>query len=238
MEHRSQNGPAAAQPDDHTEVFGLDDSRVSVGVGERPAVLLAALAKLLEASGLEVRCTATSVAALERVLRRDRPDVVLVDAALGSGEAPLAFVPTLREACPDTAVVVLVEELTPALAHAALDHEVSGVLLGSCTADDIASSLVKVAAGNSVYPAGWLAAVHRAENQSLYAILSARQVEVLELIAAGLDNAAIAERLQVSRNTVKFHVREIYLRLGVRNRVQAARALGEELVRAAPSART
>ena len=211
--------------------------QVSVGVGERPALLLAALVGLLRRSGLDVRCTATSPAALERCLRREGPDVVLVDAALGNGGPPLAFVGGLQHASPGTAVVVLVDELTPTLAHAALDWEVAGVVLGSAEVEDIAGSLIQVAAGHSVFPAGWLAAVHRAENQSLFAQLSGRQLEVLELIAAGLDNARIAQRLHISRNTVKFHVRVIYERLGVTNRVQAARALGDELAGASSGAR-
>ena len=83
------------------------------------------------------------------------------------------------------------------------------------------------------------AAIHRAESASLYGRLSGRQVEVLELIAAGLDNQRIAERLHISRNTVKFHVRVIYERLGITNRVQAAAALSEALaVGGAPRQRT
>lgn len=201
----------------------------SVAVGERPALLLSALAALLRSGGLDVVSTATSPAALERCLRRDTPDVVLVDAALGGGEAPLAFVEGLRRASPRTAAVVLVDELTPALAHAGLDHEVAGVVLGSGDIEDIVVSLAQVAAGHSVFPAGWLAAVHQAESQSLFVQLSQRQLEVLELIAAGLDNARIAQRLNISRNTVKFHVRVIYERLGVTNRVQASLLLGEAL---------
>ena len=84
-----------------------------------------------------------------------------------------------------------------------------------------------------MFPAGWLAAIHRAESASLYGRLSGRQVEVLELIAAGLDNQRIAERLHISRNTVKFHVRVIYERLGITNRVQAAAALSDALASAA-----
>jgi two-component system, NarL family, response regulator DevR len=220
--------PGPATTESLTRI-GEASTPVSVAVGERPALLLTALARLLASSGLEVRCTATSPSALERCVRRDRPDVVLVDAALGNGDAPLAFVDGLQRAAPATAVVVLVDELTPTLAHAALEHEVAGVVLGSGEIEDIAGSLVQVAAGHSVFPAGWLAAVHRADDQSIFARLSARQLEVLELVAAGLDNARIAQRLHVSRNTVKFHVRVIYERLGVTNRVDAARALGEEL---------
>jgi DNA-binding NarL/FixJ family response regulator len=227
-----------AQPGPATSPTTADDGGgvvpVSVGVGERPALLLTALADLLATVGLEVRCRATSPKALARTLRRDVPDVVLVDTSLGNGDAPLAFVTELREASPDTAVVVLVDELTPSVAHAALEREVSGVVLGSDSAADIAGSLVQVAAGHSVFPAGWLAAVRRAEGESLYAVLSVRQLEVLELLAAGLDNARIAQRLHISRNTVKFHVRVIYERLGVTNRVQAARALGQGLAGPVP----
>jgi DNA-binding NarL/FixJ family response regulator len=162
--------------------------------------------------------------------------VILVDSTLGNGGPPLTFVEDLQQSSPESALVVLVDELTPAVARAALEHEVAGVVLGSSSAEDIARSLEQVAAGHSVFPAGWLAAVHRAEGESLFAMLSERQLEVLELVAAGLDNARIAQRLHISRNTVKFHVRVIYERLGVTNRVEAARALGEELAGvAAPS---
>jgi two-component system NarL family response regulator len=47
-------------------------------------------------------------------------------------------------------------------------------------------------------------------------------LKVLSLIAQGMDNAAIASALSVSRNTVKTHVREIFLKLGVSDRTQAA----------------
>ena len=71
---------------------------------------------------------------------------------------------------------MLVDELTPAIAHAALEREVSGVVLGSGTAADIAASLAQVAAGHSVFPAGWMGAVRRAEGESLYCVLSERQL--------------------------------------------------------------
>lgn len=230
MGYDGRQGPA-------TESNAALAARITVAVGERPALLLTALVRLLEESGLDVRGKATSAPALERVVRRDCPDVILVDSTLGNGGPPLSFVEELQRASSSSALVVLVDELTPALARAALEHEVAGVVLGSSSAEDIARSLEQVAAGHSVFPAGWLAAVHRAEGESLFAVLSERQLEVLELIAAGLDNARIAQRLHISRNTVKFHVRVIYERLGVSNRVEAARALGEELAGAATLSR-
>ncbi|MBV8944891.1 MAG: helix-turn-helix transcriptional regulator, partial [Solirubrobacterales bacterium] len=60
--------------------------------------------------------------------------------------------------------------------------------------------------------------------------LSERQLEVLTLAAEGLSYQDIATRLFISSNTVKFHLRTIYLRLGVRNRAAAARLVNERAV--------
>jgi two-component system nitrate/nitrite response regulator NarP len=57
--------------------------------------------------------------------------------------------------------------------------------------------------------------------------LSDRQLEVLRLVAEGHSYEEIGKRLFISANTVKFHLRSIYMRLGVRNRVAAARMLSE-----------
>jgi DNA-binding NarL/FixJ family response regulator len=206
-----------------------DGAPIRIAVAERPAVLLEGLVELLLRSGLEVLSASTSPETLERFVRRDRPQIALVDASVGNGGPPLDFLTGVRAASPETRIVVLCDELTPALANAAMAHEVDGVVLGSTSGQALAGALEHVAAGHAVFPAGWLAAIHRAESGSLFARLSARQIEVLELLAAGLDNRRIAERLHISRNTVKFHVRVIYERLDVTNRVQAAAVLSEGL---------
>ena len=72
-------------------------------------------------------------------------------------------------------------------------------------------------------PAGWQAA--SGERSSALTALSAREREVLQLAAAGMSNKEIAEHLVISLNTVKFHLRSIYSRLGVSNRVQATQAV-------------
>jgi two-component system, NarL family, response regulator DesR len=60
--------------------------------------------------------------------------------------------------------------------------------------------------------------------------LSMRQLEVLEELAKGRSNDEIARRLFISTNTVKFHLRAIYERLGVHNRVEAAQLLARQRV--------
>lgn len=71
------------------------------------------------------------------------------------------------------------------------------------------------------------AAARRPVAATADATLSARELQVLGLVADGLSNRAVATALVVSENTIKFHLRRIYARLGVRNRVQAARWLAD-----------
>jgi two-component system nitrate/nitrite response regulator NarP len=77
-----------------------------------------------------------------------------------------------------------------------------------------------VVAGQVVMPAGWRRTA--TPDPAWLEALSPRHREVLELLAEGLRNDEIATRLGLSPNTVKFHVRELYLRIGVRNRVEAS----------------
>ena len=199
----------------------LSDRRtLSVVIGQRPALQLDAVSRELAAAGFEIRGTATSCEQLRRAIAALPPDVALVHAGL-EPTAPLGFVADLRLVAPDTAIVVLIDDLSPCLAHAALAHEVDGVVLGEACINDLVQTLRRVAAGEAVYPGGWLHAAHRADGDSIEVLLSDRQRDVLELVAAGLGNSQIAAALQISPNTVKFHVRQIYQRLGVRNRVEA-----------------
>jgi two-component system nitrate/nitrite response regulator NarP len=69
-------------------------------------------------------------------------------------------------------------------------------------------------------PAGWRRTA--VPDPTWLEALSPRHRDVLELLAEGLRNDEIAGRLGLSPNTVKFHVRELYVRIGVRNRVEAS----------------
>ncbi|HWM11237.1 MAG TPA: response regulator transcription factor [Solirubrobacteraceae bacterium] len=152
------------------------------------------------------------------------PDIALVDPELAEdGDLP-ALVATVRRGLGTGRLVLLACRVDPVLARDSLALEVDGVLLKCGCSFDVVAGLRRILAGDAVFPAGWLAAAHRADNGHT-GTLSERQREVLELLAEGLPNDVIAERLFISKNTVKFHVAAIYDRLGVHNRVQAAHAL-------------
>ena len=186
------------------------------------ALELEALERLLASSGLSVVARCSCIAEIEPCLRRHDPDVALIDTVLARDGDVGALVQAARRGLEDGRVALLVPEVAPALAREAIALEVDGVLLKSACSDSVVAGLERIADGDTVFPAGWLAAAHRA--QAPCGGLSERQREVLELLGQGLSNAAIARRLFISENTVKFHVAAIYQRLGVSNRVQAMQA--------------
>jgi two-component system response regulator DesR len=145
------------------------------------------------------------------------PDLLLVDLEAVEADAGAR----LRAELVGTRIVLLADAVTSKVVRQALRYRVEGVLLTSDVSLDVLGALEHVMAGRVVYPAGWQDHAMDSDDDPLVA-RSARQREVLELVSQGCRNDEIAQRLFVSYNTVKFHMHEIYARLGVRNRVEAA----------------
>jgi DNA-binding NarL/FixJ family response regulator len=194
-------------------------------LGEPFTLMLEALERLLEDLGLDVVGGCSRVQELEECMRRHAPDIALMDTLIAPEGDLGALIRTARRGLEDAKQVLLVAEIEPSVARAALELEVDGVLLKGACADSVVAGLERIAAGDAVFPCGWLAAAHHAEEP--WCGLSERQREVLALMRQGLSNAAIGERLFISKNTVKFHVAAIYQRLGVSSRVQAMQAFAE-----------
>jgi DNA-binding NarL/FixJ family response regulator len=200
-------------------------ARTRLALAHPHELMLEALTWLLESAGFAVAARCATPDCLLRCLRAHVPDVAVVDADLAPGDALGALVGAAASARHGGRLVLLAAGVEPGLARETVTLELDGVLLKTAAAEDVVAGLRRVAAGDAVYPAGWLSAARRAGREAAGDPLSARQREVLELLAEGLPNEAIAEKLFISRNTVKFHVAGIYARLGVRNRVQAAQVL-------------
>lgn len=149
---------------------------------------------------------------------RPAPDVVLYDAAGLGPEASGAGLPDLDElVAAGTRVVAVVRPHERALSTAAVARGVAGVVRMDAPALellDVVDRVVRAAPGSTArhVDAKLLMLPHR---------LTVREFEVLGLVAAGLSNAEIAERLYVSVNTVKTYVRAAYRKIGVDRRAQA-----------------
>ncbi len=155
------------------------------------------------------------------------PDVVLMDLVMPEMDGVTAT-RLVKEQSPRSQVIVLTsyhedEHIYPAIRAGALSY-----LLKSVGLEELTEAVRKAARGEAVlHPhvaARLVRELHGAsqETRLLYAALSEREREVLQLIAEGLSNAQIAERLVISERTVKSHVNNILSKLHVADRTQAA----------------
>jgi DNA-binding NarL/FixJ family response regulator len=205
------------------------DSRIAI-VGGVGALATEAIAWTLTKSGSRVVGVYSTVRELGSVLRAGQPELhaAIVDA--DEQAAGLAVVSEIRCAYPELKIILLCEVASPAVVRCAINEYVDGVVLKSETAEELILALSHVLAGRSVMPVGWQAASLEPEPGASRAMLSVREREVLDLVTAGMNNEEVAKRLVISSNTVKFHLRMIYSRLGVHNRVEATRAVNQEQV--------
>lgn len=164
-------------------------------------------------------------------------DLVLLDLHM-PGNHGLAGLAAVRAQYPGVAVVVVSANDDPRVVRRALDHGAAGYLPKSAGLDELRDAIRAVLACEQWLPGPLRAAVARTRSERNDADLAARlaslspqQFRVLTLVAQGLLNKQIADRLDVQERTVKAHLSAIFERLGVRNRTQASVVLRElELV--------
>jgi DNA-binding NarL/FixJ family response regulator len=158
------------------------------------------------------------------------PDVVLMDLRMPNVDGVEAT-RAIRERHPGVAVVVLTTYADDDSIVAALSAGAAGYLTKDAARDDIRRAVEAAAAGQAVLDPSVQAALLKAAQQGVArppasAVppdgLTDREVEVLALIASGLSNHEIAERLFVAETTVKTHVNRIFAKTGSRDRAQAA----------------
>jgi DNA-binding NarL/FixJ family response regulator len=166
-----------------------------------------------------------------RLAEAHRPDVVLMDIRMPVLDGIDATKRILADpANGSTRVLVLTTFDVDEYVYEALSSGASGFLLKDSTAEDLVSAVHVVARGDALLApqvTGRLirefARQRRNRPQAVPALatLTARETEVLGLIAGGLSNSEIAARLVVSEHTVKTHVARVFTKLGLRDRAQA-----------------
>jgi DNA-binding NarL/FixJ family response regulator len=155
-------------------------------------------------------------------------DMVLLDLHM-PGNHGLAGLATIRAQFPEVAVIVISANDDPRVIRRALDHGAAGYLPKSYAGlDDLRAAITTVLACEIWVPPALRSGVARtpsspsdADLAGRLASLSPQQFRVLTLVAEGLLNKQIADRLGVQERTVKAHLTAIFERLGVRNRTQA-----------------
>ena len=173
---------------------------------------------------LEAGTLDDTLAALES---RADIDLVLLDLHM-PGNHGLAGLAAIRAQFPAVAVVLVSANEDPQVVRRALDHGAAGYIPKSAGLDEMRDAIRTVLACEEWLPSALRGAVARAQSAPGDADLAARlasltpqQFRVLALVAEGLLNKQIADRLDVQERTVKAHLSAIFEKLGVRNRTQA-----------------
>jgi DNA-binding NarL/FixJ family response regulator/class 3 adenylate cyclase len=169
-------------------------------------------------------------AAVDVVLRR-RPDVVLMDIRMPELDGLKAAERILSEPGVETSVLMLTTFDVQEYVYEALRIGASGFLLKDAPADRLLDAVRVVAAGEALLApsitrrliAQFAGAARTAPGAvpAEFADLTARELEVLKLVARGLSNGEIAAELVLGENTIKTHVGHVLAKLGLRDRVQA-----------------
>jgi two-component system nitrate/nitrite response regulator NarL len=209
---------------------GDSGERLRVLLVDDSELLRTGLRSLLAPEDLDLADSASGEAAIRRV-RSFRPHVVLMDVHM-PGMSGIEATRLVLEAAPGTAVMMFTGSSDCAEMLEAVHAGASGYLLKDADIAEIVRAIRATAAGYSAIApqvAGALLANVRenliaSERTSPVAelALSAREKDVLALLAAGCDNVEIGRRLYISPSTVKNHVSRLLEKLGVDNRVQAA----------------
>lgn len=202
-------------------VFLIEDNRL----------LRDGLSAMLSAQGLSVVATARSGQEAMREVARVKPQLVLLDSALGDRDSP-RFVQEVRQAFPDIKVIVM--GLLPAHDDFVefIRAGVTGFILKDATIEVFVETILSVADGVSVLPSLLTStlfshvaaqAQSRGKRGAKAAVrMTARERQVIELIAEGLSNKEIADRLHVATHTIKSHVHNILEKLALHTRLEVA----------------
>lgn len=168
-----------------------------------------------------------------RVCAENPPDVILMDMLMPGMDGPTAT-RRISELYPKIKIIALTSYQDPNLVQRALSAGASGYLLKSVSMADLTAAIESVYAGTAVLApeaAQALVKVTRRESRIMEHDLTQRERQTLTYLVQGLTNAEIAERMEISQYTARFHVSNILTKLGAENRTDAVRmALEQGLV--------
>lgn len=202
---------------------GKAESAVSVLLAVTSPLLGAGIKNVLAVSPtLRIVEEATGAQSSQMAIMDLRPDLIITDLA-AAAEAGFAIPKIIREENLPCKLAVFAGEVDQEVLKLAAEYAPEGILLQNSTPEEILKTLDAIYTGKSIYPEGVHSALSELEdNRRLLEELSDREIDVLKLVAEGKSNSQISDELYITVNTVRFHLANVYQKLGVGNRTEAA----------------
>jgi putative two-component system response regulator len=195
--------------------------QIRVVIGDARPLFTDALARALAATtGIAVVGTAGSGEAAESLVAERPTDVVVIEADL-TDRRGVGVARRILAAHPQVAVILLAARDDDAMLLAALDAGCAGVVLRDRAFDDLAAAIGAAHRGEPVISSARLGVLLNYRTAQIHAGLTRRETTVLALMADGLSNEAIAQRLVVTLNTVRNHVQRILTKLSSHSKLEA-----------------
>jgi two-component system, NarL family, response regulator DevR len=210
--------------EEHEGVTGAIARPIRVLIVDDHEVLASSLAMVLEAEeDISTAGVATTLEQARALIGSSQPDVLLLDHRMPDGDG-VAAIPGLRALRPSIRIVVLTASAADHVLMSAIQNGASGFLSKTRSLDEVTAAVRAAAAGESVISPELLARLlPRFGSGKVHSVdeLTERERDVLALVAQGLSNAAIAERLVVSVHTVRNHIASLSLKLGAHSKLEA-----------------
>lgn len=195
---------------------------ITVVLAEDQGMVRGAFAQLLDLEAdISVVATASDGAEALAAVREHRPDVLLTDIEM-PGLTGLELAAQLAGEPAAPRIVVVTTFARSGYLRRALDHGVAGYVLKDAPIDRLADTVRRVHAGGRVIDPALAVTAWEGSDP-----MTDRERAVLRLAGDGLPNAEIATRLHLAEGTVRNYLSTVIAKLGVRNRVEAARMAGE-----------
>jgi two-component system, NarL family, nitrate/nitrite response regulator NarL len=204
--------------------------RVQVLIVQDHPLLASAIARVLEGQpDMAVSGVSASGAAAVESVAQNKPDVVLMDFRLPDVSGPSAA-RTIKSAHADAAIVFHSADESETALLDAIDAGATAYLTKDATADQIIEAVRRASAGEVLIPVELFAraiarqraaVTKKRERDQLLAEFTPRELDILHLLAEGLDTVAMSRRLGIAPHTVEWHVRHVIEKLQVHSKLQA-----------------
>lgn len=202
---------------------GMMENPITMVVALSGPLLMAGIKQILsESENIMICGEVVDPHRLPESIEDARPDMIITDMAMATID-DFAVPRLIREENLPCKFIIFADIIDQEVVKIASDFNIDAIILQSATPDEIMGAISSAYEGKAVIPEEARAAIKELESQrQLLSELSERELEVLELIAEGKSNSQISQDLFITVNTVRFHLANIYQKLSVSNRTEAA----------------